>query len=396
MLTFFLTILITTSVTVLPTTEASVSEHYAFSKKWGTLGTGAGNFKNPAGVVVSPSGVIYVADTGNNRIQMFKLASPCPRGTVQIVSGVCYVKAWGTFGSANGQFKSPSDLALDSSGHLIVVDIGNNRIQMFSGNGAFVKTWNTDGAGTAQFVSIMGVATDTSTNDIYLAVAGAPIPEEPGQWIPGSLHKFRIASPCPSSTTEVIPGICFIARWEYGLHNSPPQTREKLAGVAVNSTTHEVYVSDYEDFQHPPSHPDVYRIIKKTGNGGYLGEWGSTGSGDGQFSFPSALAVDPSGRVYVADTGNNRIQMFQIQRFQVSIPCPAGTVLIKFGVCFVTKWGSFGSGNGQFNLPHDVTIGPLGRVYVADTGNNRIQEFYWKTHVTGVGGGGTQAGIAVK
>ena len=42
---------------------------------------------------------------------------------------------------------------------------------------------------------------------------------------------------------------------------------------------------------------------------------------------------------------------------------------------FVTKWGSFGSGNGQFNDPNGVAVDGSGNVYVADSNNNRIQKF---------------------
>ena len=103
--------------------------------------------------------------------------------------------------------------------------------------------------------------------------------------------------------------------------------------------------------------------------------------------------------MYVADTANNRIQAFQIQKFQVTVPCPVGTTQIIFGVCLITQWGTPGSTNGQFNNPRDVTLnGTSGRVYIADTGNNRIQELFWKTDVGGTGGagGGISPNIAIK
>ncbi len=53
-----------------------------------------------------------------------------------------------------------------------------------------------------------------------------------------------------------------------------------------------------------------HRIQKFTGTGTYLTQWGSLGSGDGQFIFPYGVATDTFGDVYVADTGNHRIQKF--------------------------------------------------------------------------------------
>ena len=86
-------------------------------------------------------------------------------------------------------------------------------------------------------------------------------------------------------------------------------------------------------------------------------QWGSFGTGEGQFSGPHGIEVDAAGDVYVVDTGNHRVQKFTSN-----------------GV-FLTTWGSLGAGHGDFNHPHGVGIGPDGNVYVAETGNNRVQKF---------------------
>ena len=76
-------------------------------------------------------------------------------------------------------------------------------------------------------------------------------------------------------------------------------------GVAVNPTTGNVYVADTNN----------NRIQVFDGNGNFITMFGGTGSGDGQFSFPFGVAVNPStGNVYVADTFNNRVQVFDSHR----------------------------------------------------------------------------------
>src|SRR6266545_7115321 len=74
------------------------------------------------------------------------------------------------------------------------------------------------------------------------------------------------------------------------------------------------------------------------------------------FDYPEAIAVDGSGNIYVGDR-QNRIQVFN----------SAGT--------FLRKWGSEGSGDGQFLNPSGIAIDGSGNVYVADSGNSRIQVF---------------------
>ena len=79
--------------------------------------------------------------------------------------------------------------------------------------------------------------------------------------------------------------------------------------------------------------------------------------GNEQLSGPNGVATDSAGNVYVADTGNDRIQKFRSN----------GT--------FITNWGGYGSGNAQFNNPLYVAVDHTGNVYVVDHGNNRIQKF---------------------
>ncbi len=111
----------------------------------------------------------------------------------------------------------------------------------------------------------------------------------------------------------------------------------------------------------------------------YVTQWGSYGSGPGQFNEPLGVAVDSSGNVYVADWGsNNRVQKFTSN---------GG---------FILSWGGTGSGNGQFNNPGQIAVDSSGNVYVADAANNRVQKFTSNgAFVSSLGGFFNPIGIAV-
>jgi len=87
----------------------------------------------------------------------------------------------------------------------------------------------------------------------------------------------------------------------------------------------------------------------------YITQWGSYGSGDGQFINPTGVTTDPAGDVYVMDGSNQRVQKFT----------GTGT--------YLAKWGSYGSGNGEFMYPLDLATDAAGDVYVVDY--DRIQKF---------------------
>jgi DNA-binding beta-propeller fold protein YncE len=100
-------------------------EHYVFMTKWGSLGTGNGQFKNAGGIGVDALGHIYVVDRANFRIEKFS-------------SNGTFITAWGSPGTNNGQLNHTHDIAVYPCGNnLYVADTDNNRIQMFDSHGIF-------------------------------------------------------------------------------------------------------------------------------------------------------------------------------------------------------------------------------------------------------------------
>ena len=88
-----------------------------------------------------------------------------------------------------------------------------------------------------------------------------------------------------------------------------------------------------------------------------MSQFGSKGTGDGQLEGPTGLYIDSSGNIWVADSGNNRVQKFD----------SSGR--------YITKFGAQGSGKGQFDNPCAIVVDPSGNVYVCDGANSRVQKW---------------------
>lgn len=113
---------------------------------FGTAGAGNGQFATPTGIAVDQSGSIYVSDSLNHRIQKF-------------TSTGSFLWAVGSSaGSAEGQFDTPLGMALDPRGRLHVVDANNSRVQVFDQNGTFLTAYGSAGSGDGQLATPYAIA----------------------------------------------------------------------------------------------------------------------------------------------------------------------------------------------------------------------------------------------
>jgi peptidylamidoglycolate lyase len=148
------------------------------------------------------------------------------------------------------------------------------------------------------------------------------------------------------------------------------------------------------------------RVVKFSRDGAFLLQWGTKGTGPGQFDLPHGIALDRHGRVYVADRGNARIQIFDEagkylsewkgegfgRPFDVAVgpdetvfvadggdlpenpPDRSAVVVVHPNGSVVERFGSFGAYDGQFYRAHDIAVGKDGAVYVGDA-TGRVQKF---------------------
>jgi DNA-binding beta-propeller fold protein YncE len=230
-----------------------------FFGQWGSGGSENGQFNLPHSVTVDGAGKVYVADTHNNRIQVFNST-----GT--------YIRQWGSAGTAEGQFSVPIGVAVDEGGHVYVADALNNRVQVFDSLGTYLRQWGTLGSGDGQFLYAWGIALDIKGN-VYV-----------GDYLNHRIQVFTSSGQ-------------YLRQWgifgiDSGQFNYP-------YGIGVDGNGH-VYVAD--------SHNDRVQVFDSVGT--FLRQWGTSGSASGEFHHPDGVAVDRFGCVYVTDSENYRVQVF--------------------------------------------------------------------------------------
>ncbi len=318
----------------------------------GQKGTQVGEFNNPRSLAVAPDGQIFVSDTGNNRIQVLDKSGQ-------------WLFSIGGAGSAPGLFNSPSGIAVDHFGLLFVADRKNHRIQFFSPHGVFLGFFETED-------EPVDIAVDPQWN-LYVLIP-----------ILGKIVKY---SPYGKKITEIS---CTVQNDNYVA---------KAEGLTVD-VKGDIYLAESVDNS----------VKKINGNAELQVAFGSQGGANGQFQNPGGVAVDPYGQVYVADTQNGRVQIFRVSgEEKTSLPFTKNSPLIldfyttisaqdgardleflagNFYLLFDsenTVWvkgrqeiqfGKKGVHPGELTFPKAICATLDGNIYMADTGNDRVQVFY--------------------
>lgn len=284
-----------------------------------------------------------------------------------------YAAMWGGYGSGDGQFNQPYDLALDSDGCIYVADQHNHRVQKFESDGTFILEWGSSGSGETQFLYPEGIAIDDS-NHVFVIDEGGWVRkfDSDGTYLTrwfANLPRGIDIGPNGHVYTAGVANAC-IDEWTttgnpVGMGTGYFSVSDPY-GVALDSAGN-IYATD-----------NIALIHKFASDCTYLFSWGTAGSGDGELQFPFGLACDADGNLYVADVYNLRVQKF------------AGDG------AFLWKTTEVGSGPGQLNSPHGVFVDENGSLYIADTGNHRIQRFDLTSSITSIEDVGNDQGRSVR
>lgn len=141
---------------------------------------------------------------------------------------------------------------------------------------------------------------------------------------------------------------------KWGQPGAGPSQYSSPQGVAVDAKG-TVFVTDSGNHRIQKTNAWTNAMTDLSGN--FLGEFGRAGKGEGELDFPTDVALDAEGNLYVVDSGNARVQK------------------VAQDGRFLASWGGPGSGPGKFDLPLAIALGPDGSVYVTDAKNNRVQRF---------------------
>jgi DNA-binding beta-propeller fold protein YncE len=304
------------------------SKEYVFVKKWGSEGTGDGQFQRPHDLDFDPSEkYLYTIDRDGNRVQVFD-----KNGT--------FLFKWGEEGDGDrntidgdGEFDFPYSVDVDSQGNVWVADMYNHRIQKFDKDGNFLMKFGSLGSGEGEFDKPRQVFVDKDVEFLYVADSNND-----------RIQKFDTNGN-------------FIKSW--GSYGSDDGEFNLPISVIIDSKG-DIIVNDRGNS----------RVQKFDSEGNFLLSFGSEGHDDGQFLVMEHMATDKFDNIYVADPQGEEEQR---ERGEGGIPR-----VQKFDTNgnFITKWGSGpGTGDGQFIDPEHLAIDSEGFVYVSDRGRNDIQVF---------------------
>jgi arabinan endo-1,5-alpha-L-arabinosidase len=305
----------------------------------------AARFNYPADVTADSGGIIYVADTANHTIRRIS-----PAGAVTTLAGLA-----GSSGSADGtgaaaRFNHPAGAAVDGAGNVYVADTDNATIRKITPAGVVSTVAGTagargssDGTGSAaSFNGPSGIAADTAGN-LYVA----------------DTLNHTIRRVTPAGAVSVIAGTAGVSGSADGTGSAArfhgPQ------GLAIDGAGN-LYVADTNN--------DTIRkiILSSRVVSTVAGQAGVSGSTDGagsqaQFFFPSGVAIDVAGNLFVADTDNSTIREVTLSGGAATIAGQAGTTGSADGV----------DGAARFNFPSGVAADISGNIYVADASNHTIR-----------------------
>jgi sugar lactone lactonase YvrE len=305
------------------------------------------------GIFVDIFGNIFIADTDNNRIRKVNSST----GIITTIAGGG--TSFGDGGLAiNAEIHNPQGVFVDGSGNVFIADTYNNRIRKINGSTGIINT--IAGNGTGGYSGDGGQATNAALNQptgVFVDVIGNVFIAD--------IFNYRIRK--VNSSTGIISTIAGDSLSGYTGDGVAATTAELNGPMSVFvDGSGDVFIADYygNRIQKVNGSTGIISTIAGTGNPGYLGDGEPATSAE--LNNPSAVFVDSSGNVFIADAGNERIR--KVNGSTGLISTIAGN-----GIRGYTGDGAAAT-SAEMWAPSGVSVDALGNVFIADSYNNRIRK----------------------
>jgi len=319
----------------------------------------------PQGLAIDPTGNVFIADTRNNRIRKVT-----PAGIITTVAGSGYFQGFGGDGgpAVSALLSQPNSVAVDSTGNLYIADTYNNRVRRVAPSG-IITTVAGNGTNAIPSDGVEAIRTSVNfPNSVAIDATGALLIADTFN------HRIRKVSPQGIITTVAGNGTRGSATDSVAATGAPLNFPYGVAQAAGS-----IYIADTTNQRIRRVSPDgLVNAIAGTGVKGYSGD--DALAVNSQVSDPLAVAVDSSGDVYIADTGNLRIRRIR-----------SGVMTTVAGNGYESFSGDDGPAIGaQLGGALDVAVDAEGNIYVADTFNHRVRKVAPDGVITTVAGNGRQ------
>jgi len=355
-------ILLVTACLFTACTKRTVEPHYVYNPT-GTTATdtsktdSVASFNEPTAIALDAAGNIYVADYGNNEIREISTT-----GVVTTLAGN------GTQGSLNGTaknatFNGPTGLTLDAAGNVYVADNNNNQIREISSAGTVSTIAGSDSSGAvdgiganAYFFGPTGIVADANAN-LYVTDAGNEL--------------IRKVVPSTGQVTTVAGNV------NVGSANGAllSATFNNPGGITIDASGN-LYVADMLNGMIREINFGTSMVTTIAGVGDTTESLNGPDS-TARFYYPTGVAIDASGNIYVAEYATNLIRKIGTN----------GMVTTFAGSGAAGQADSTGT-SATFNGPSGLAIDKAGNLYVADTYNNVIRKITPAGVVSTIAGSG--------
>jgi DNA-binding beta-propeller fold protein YncE len=277
----------------------------------------------------------------------------------------------GSEGTGPGQFNNPRNVAVAQDGTIYVLDSDNQRVQYFSPSGEYLGMWDAKEQGG--FNQPWGIAVSPE-GEVFVA----------DTWN-HRIMKF-------SSKGE------FLLQWYANDPTEPNKTFYGPRALAVD-TMGEIYISDTGN----------KRILIYSTDGAFIAQFGTAGTGVGELDEPVGIAVWHDQLLAVADTWNQRVQIFDVSgeapsfavvgSFDIAgwysqsldnkpylafdkdgnilVTDPEGYLVMQYSRegKLLRSWNGGGGDIDNFSMPTGITVDSEGAIWVVDTANDRVNKF---------------------